>query len=123
MPMPRWFANLNKRTFNRRELTKGKRPVLTHTGRASGAVYHTPLDAHAVPGGYMFILVYGAQSDWVQNVLASGSASLLVDGKNIPLAAPRLLSGESAWDELPAGTKRPPGFLNVSELLRMDVAA
>ncbi|MGI9610722.1 MAG: nitroreductase family deazaflavin-dependent oxidoreductase, partial [Acidimicrobiia bacterium] len=76
MPMPTWVAHINKRVFNKREIRKGKRPVITHVGRKSGTVFHTPLDAHQVEGGYVFILVYGSDSDWVRNVLAAGTATL-----------------------------------------------
>lgn len=50
-------------------MRRGARPVLTHVGRTSGKTYRTPLDAHRVEGGYVFILVYGPRSDWVRNVL------------------------------------------------------
>ena len=59
MPLPRWLANFNKRTFNKLELKRGVRPALTHVGRSSGQVYHTPLDAHRVEGGFIFIMNYG----------------------------------------------------------------
>ncbi len=76
MPMPRWVARINKRVFNPMELRRGVRPVLTHVGRSSGKTYRTPLDAHLIEGGYIFIVMYGSDSDWVQNVLAAGAATL-----------------------------------------------
>ena len=70
MPVPKWIAKVNKRVFNPREIRKGKRPVLIHTGRASGKTFYTPLDAHRVDDGYVFIVMYGAdKSDWVKNIL------------------------------------------------------
>ncbi len=45
MPMPLWFGQINKRVFNKMELKKGTRPVLTHVGRSSGTTYQTPLEA------------------------------------------------------------------------------
>jgi hypothetical protein len=57
MPMPRWWGHLNKRVFNPRAIASGKWPVLTHVGRTSGQTYHTPLDAHPVDNGYLFVLV------------------------------------------------------------------
>jgi hypothetical protein len=61
MPMPRWWGQINKRVFNPRELKRSVRPVLAHVGRTSGKTYRTPLDAHPVDGGYLFILVYGSE--------------------------------------------------------------
>lgn len=104
------------------ELRRGTRPVLTHVGRTSGARYRTPLDAHPVDGGYVFILVYGSRSDGVRNVVEAGHARLVVDGQDIELAAPRLISDQEAWRAIGAGVKRPPGFLRINEYLRMDLA-
>ena len=123
MPMPLWFGHVNKHLFNRLELNRGNRPVLHHVGRSSGATYRTPLDAHAVDGGYIFILVYGSKSDWVQNILASGEATLEIDGAEIPLATPQVIGTAAAWDQLPSGTKPPPKNLNIGEYLKMNLAA
>lgn len=121
MPVPTWVARVNKRVFNQIELKRGVRPVLIHVGRSSGTTYETPLDAHAVDGGYIFILMYGSESDWVKNVLAAGSATLRIRGDEIELVDPRLVSEEMAWEHLPETAKAPPGFLNVTEYLQMDI--
>ena len=121
MPMPRWWGQINKRLFNPRELRRGERPVLTHIGRVSGRTYRTPLDAHPVDGGYLFILVYGAKSDWVRNVMAAGRARLAIDGQEVELATPRLVDEAQAWQALPSTVQRPPRFLRISEYLRMDL--
>lgn len=121
MPMPRWWTHINKRVFNPLELRRGVRPVLTHVGRTSGTSYRTPLDAHAVDGGYVFILVYGSVSDWVRNVLAAGHAQLTIDGRDLELTCPRVITGEDAWEAIGDGVKRPPGVLNITEYLRMDL--
>ncbi len=109
MPMPRWWTHINKRVFNPRELRRGERPVLTHVGRSSGTVYRTPLDAHPVDGGYVFILVYGSRSDWVRNALAAGGARLRYAGQDIDLTAPRLIDADEAWSAIGDAAKRPPG--------------
>ncbi len=122
MSMPRWWGHINKRVFNPRAIASGKWPVLTHTGRTSGTVYRTPMDAHPVDGGYLFVLVYGPDSDWVQNVLAAGQASLRVEGRDVDLTAPRLIGEAEAFGTLPEGVARPPKLLRITNFLRMDVA-
>ena len=122
MPMPRWWGQINKRVFNPRAIAGGRWPVLTHVGRTSGTTYRTPLDAHPVDGGYLFVLVYGSGSDWVQNVLAAGSARLRVDGRDLDLTAPRLVERDEALHALPDGAPRPPRILRITEFLRMDLA-
>ena len=121
MPLPKWVAKFNKRVINPREVKRGKWPVLVHVGRSSGTTYHTPLEVHPVDGGYIFVLVYGSGSDWVQNVLAAGSATIEIDGNLVELISPRLVSKEYASNLMAADTKAPPGFLRVSEYLQVDV--
>jgi deazaflavin-dependent oxidoreductase (nitroreductase family) len=121
MPLPRWLARINKRIFNPRELRRGVRPVLLHVGRSSGRTYRTPLDAHPLPDGYLFIPLYGSRTDWLKNVLAAGAARLWIGGTEIELACPRMVSKRDVWPLLPASTKTPPGISDQSELLRMDV--
>lgn len=120
MPLPKWVAKFNKRVINPREVKRGKWPVLVHVGRSSGTTYQTPLEVHPVDGGYIFVLVYGSGSDWVQNVLAAGSATLEIDGNLVELMSPRLVSKEHASNLMAADTKAPPGFLRISEYLRVD---
>ena len=121
MPMPRWLAQINKRVFNRIELKRGVRPVLIHVGRSSGTTYRTPLDAHPIDDGYLFIPMYGPRTDWVKNVLAAGAAHLRIGGREIELVSPRLVKKDVAWQLLPATIKTPPGITGESDLLRMDI--
>lgn len=122
MPVPKWVAQVNKRLFNKIERKRGKRPVITHVGRVSGKTYHTPLDAHRTDDGFIFILMYGSDSDWVRNVLAAGTARLQAGGEEFELVSPRVITKETAWEQMPTKAKPPPGFLKVTEYLRMDLA-
>ena len=97
--------------------------MLTHVGRTSGEVFHTPLDAHPVDGGFIFICMYGPDSDWVKNILASGTAHLTVEDQELDLDSPRLMTMDEALEQLPDSVKMPPSWLNVSDFLRMSVAA
>lgn len=121
MPLPKWLAQINKRTFNKMELKRGIRPALIHVGRTSGKTYHTPLDAHRLDDGYIFIVNYGSDSDWVKNILAAGSAALTLDGEEIALVSPRVITKDVAVQRLPATTKWPSNLMNVTECLQMDI--
>jgi len=114
------MAHVNKRVLNPREIKKGKRPVLTHTGRVSGAQFQTPMDAHAVENGYLFFVMYTSRSDWVRNVLHSKTALLTVGPEVLALANPRLVSSEEAGSLLP-DTDMTPGRVKGIEYLRMDM--
>ncbi len=121
MSLPKWLGRINKRIFNPLEIRRGKRPVLTHVGRRSGNLYKTPLDAHSVENGYVFIVNYGVGCDWVQNILAAGKAGLTIGDQTYDLERPRLISNEEAARSLPPGTKRPPAFLGIDDYLRMNL--
>ena len=45
-------------------------------------------------GGYRFALTYGADTDWVKNVLAAGGCQLETRGRVVRLVAPRLYQDE-----------------------------
>jgi hypothetical protein len=70
----------------------------------------------------VFSLVYGSQSDWVRNIMAAGHARLTVGERDIDLTAPRLISGQEAWEAIGEGVKRPPGLLRIDDYPRMNPA-
>jgi deazaflavin-dependent oxidoreductase (nitroreductase family) len=121
MALPRWLARVNKRVFNPLEIRRGVRPVLTHVGRTTGGTYRTPLDAHPLPDGYLFLPMYGPRTDWVKNVLFAGVARLSIGGKEIQLESPQIVRKRDVWPLLPPGIKTPPGISDESELLRMNL--
>ena len=122
MPYPRWLARMNKRVINPRMIRKGSYPVVGHVGRVSGATYQTPLDAFRTTDGYVLVSRYGPASDWVQNVLHAGEATLLVDGEVIDLAGPRLVPVEEAVAALTADAP-PKDFTRAEHFVLMDRVA
>jgi hypothetical protein len=60
------------------------RSVIQQHGRVSGHLYETPVVAVATDDGFMIALVYGRHSDGLENVLASGSASIVHEGRAYP---------------------------------------
>ena len=65
--------------------------------------------------------MYGADSDWIRNILSAGSATLAIDGDELDLVSPRLVTKKDAWQLLSETTKAPPEFLKVTEYLQMDL--
>lgn len=120
MPYPRWLAKINKRVFNPREIRRGKRPLVTHVGRASGTVFQTPLDAHPTRDGYVLTVRYGPDSDWVRNILANGTANLRIEGEEHQLDSPRLVSQDEAVDELVSGSDPGTDFYKAEHYLLLD---
>jgi deazaflavin-dependent oxidoreductase (nitroreductase family) len=119
MPYPRWLAKINKRVFNPREIRRGAYPVVHHVGRASGESYETPLDAFPTKTGYVLVARYGPKSDWVRNILASGTATLRVGDEEHVLDSPRLVSQKEALDAL-VSEETPADFTKAEDFLLMD---
>jgi deazaflavin-dependent oxidoreductase (nitroreductase family) len=92
------------RTWNKVGLNRVTRPiaawlpgfgVVVHRGRRSGRRYQTPVNAFRTDDGYLFALTYGADTDWVRNVLAAGGCELHTRGHVVHLDSPRLYHDES----------------------------
>jgi deazaflavin-dependent oxidoreductase (nitroreductase family) len=46
--------------------------VVCHSGRRTGRMYRTPVNAYRRGATLAIVVLYGPESDWVQNVLAGG---------------------------------------------------
>lgn len=100
MRVPRAVAKFNRRFTNPLALALGgwapTMGVLEHVGRKSGKRYRTPLNIFDTADGYVVLIGYGAESHWVQNVLASGSATIHKRGKTVRALDPRVVSKAEA---------------------------
>ena len=105
MPASRRVARFNRCFLNRLTLrVAGYLPgfaVVSHVGRRFGRAYRTPVNAFRTGDGYIIALTYGAQSDWVKNVLAAGSCELRTRGRRVCLYDPRIETDETkSWAPL-----------------------
>lgn len=66
-----------------------------HKGRTSGRTYETPVNVFRRDGDFVIALAYGAQSDWVKNVLAAGGCELVTRGRRYRLDYPRVVRDDS----------------------------
>src|SRR5690606_18078390 len=65
--------------------------IIGYRGRTSGRRYRTPMNYFRDGDDYVFALSYGADVDWVKNVLAAGEANLQIGNRNAALTDPELL--------------------------------
>ena len=65
--------------------------VVCHVGRKSGRPYETPVVAVEHEGSVYIALPYGERTDWVKNVLAKGSASVLTRGDRYDVNQPEVI--------------------------------
>lgn len=93
--------------------------VVRHNGRTSGRPYETPVGAVPTEDGFVIGLMYGSQSDWAQNVLAGGSATIVHEGVAYPVDRPEVLAWEAAAHLFPEEERRSFRLFGVRECLRV----
>ena len=126
MALPRWLARFNVAVTNRLMLpVAGVLPwfgIVEHVGRRSGRRYRTPINVFRRGDRYLFALTYGAESEWVRNVVAAGGCTLVSRGRRTRLTEPRRFRDARRRD-VPWIVRIGLLVLNVSEFLEMRRAA
>lgn len=100
---------INRKVVNPRQMRTAGSPgayagVIRHVGRRSGRRYETPVVPFPTADGFVVVLPYGTRPDWVQNVLAAGTAELVHEGRVHVVDAPEVRPIEPA--ELPESEQR-----------------
>jgi deazaflavin-dependent oxidoreductase (nitroreductase family) len=123
MVLPKQLARINRVVTNRVLGPLARQAPgfgkIVHRGRRSGREYRTPVNVFATPDGYVVALTYGAQTDWVRNVLAAGGCSLETRGTLVELTNPRLVHDEQRR-AAPFPVRQFLGLVGVTEFLHLD---
>jgi hypothetical protein len=75
--------------------------LVGHIGRVSGREYWNPVSAYPSNDGYVIPILYGRESQWVQNVIAAGSLRLRTKGREFVLDAAEIIPAARALPALP----------------------
>ena len=114
----------NRAFTNPRAMKKAGTPgayasIVRHVGRTSGRRYETPVETFATDDGFVVALPYGPDTDWLENVIASGSATIVDDGNNYRVGQPQLVPTAVAAPHLPAREQRTLRLFAVDQCLRV----
>src|SRR3972149_9313650 len=93
--------------------------VIRHVGRTTGRPYETPVGAFAPEAGVVVALPYGSDPDWLKNVLASGSATIVDEGNTYRVDQPELVPTAVAAPHLPPKEQRNLRLFAVAQCLRV----
>jgi deazaflavin-dependent oxidoreductase (nitroreductase family) len=93
--------------------------VIQHVGRKSGRAYRTPVDIVPTRTGFLVALPYGTQADWLQNVLAAGSATVVTNGERLDVDGPTIVATADVADLIPSRTLRTLTLFGVDECLHL----
>lgn len=93
--------------------------VIHHVGRTSGRAYATPVGAVPIDEGFVIALPYGLSADWLQNVLASGSATIADDGSTYDVDRPEVVPLSAVGDQFSPTDQRAHRLFGVDQCLRV----
>ena len=95
MPLPKGLARFNRVVTNRVVGPLAARlpgfAIVTHVGRRSGREHSNPVNLFRRGDRYVIALTYGADSQWVRNVLAAGEVDVETRGRRIHLVEPEVV--------------------------------
>ena len=123
-PVLNAVRRFNRRVSNPRQMATAGSPgayasVIHHVGRTSGREYETPVGAMATEDGFVVALPYGTSADWLKNVLASGSATIVDEGSICRVDQPEVVPIAVAIDSIPPNERRLLRVFGVDECLRV----
>jgi deazaflavin-dependent oxidoreductase (nitroreductase family) len=123
MALPVWLARFNRRVTNPiLGRVAGRVPpfaFVVHRGRKSGREYRTPVMAFAAGDRVVIALTYGAETDWVRNVLAAGGCGLVSGGRESRLDHPEIIDLSEGLSALPRLVRPMVRLLGVTRCLRL----
>ena len=128
MPVVNALRRFNKSVTNPRvAATAGaagtQTSLIRHTGRTSGKTYETPVDVVPTASGFLIALPYGRRVDWLRNVLATGTATVVTTGVGVAVDSPRLVATQDVSELLPRSMRRVLRLFNVGECVHLERAA
>lgn len=80
--------------------------LLRHVGRKSGKKYEIPMMVWPVEGGFIIVLTYGPNVDWLHNLQAAGQGSLHWHKKDYVFKKPEFIDARTALAALPSFIKQ-----------------
>jgi deazaflavin-dependent oxidoreductase (nitroreductase family) len=80
--------------------------VVRHVGRTTGRPYETPVNAVPTDDGFVIALPYGPNTDWLKNVLASRSATIVHEGSSYGVDRPEIVPTSVAEPLFPPKDQR-----------------
>lgn len=94
--------------------------IIRHVGRRSGKEYATPVVPLPVPDGFVVVLPYGTRSDWVRNVLAGGSATIVHEGETTEVCEPEIVTVEESGHDFSKKELRAMRLFGNTQCLRVS---
>jgi len=116
-----WFQ---RTIINPRQMRSAGTPgagasVIRHRGRVSGRPYETPVIAVAADDGFVIALHDESRAQWLKNVVASGSATIVNEGHAYEVDRPKITPMQAAEALFSASERRLHRWLGINQCLRV----
>jgi deazaflavin-dependent oxidoreductase (nitroreductase family) len=109
----------NQRTMETAGTPGAYASVIRHVGRTTGQPHETPVRATATADGFLVALPYGTRADWVKNVRASGSATIVDEGTAHEVDRPEIVPMADVLSEFPRLDQRTISRFGVDQCLHV----
>jgi deazaflavin-dependent oxidoreductase (nitroreductase family) len=121
------IRRMNRNVTNPRVMRTAGTPatetsIIEHVGRTSGRAYQTPIDVISTTTGLLIAMPYGTRADWVRNVLAAGSATVVTKGDRVDVDRPSFVAIADVAHLIPKRTMRMLRLFGVTQLLQLEKA-
>lgn len=118
---------MNRAYMNPKQLQTAGAPgayagILHHVGRTSGKQYDTPLGFMRVGTELAVLLPYGPETDWMRNLMESGSATITFEGETIAVDDPRVVPAEAIRYALSSSDRRFVSLFGIEDCLLLSRA-
>jgi deazaflavin-dependent oxidoreductase (nitroreductase family) len=124
-PVVDFIRRMNRTVMNPRVMrtagtSQTETAVIEHIGRKSGQTYETPIDIIETATGLLIALPYGARADWTRNVLAAGTATVLMQGERVDVDRPTIVARADVAGLIPRRTMRMLRLFGVNQCLHLE---
>lgn len=120
----RFVRRVNRAVSNPIQMRSAGHPgayasIIRHRGRISGQRYETPVGAEATDDGFVIALPYGTTTDWLKNLLADGTATIVNEGETYEVDRPEVRSLASEIDRFRTADQRNLRRFRVEQCVRV----
>jgi len=122
----RVVRRVNRAVINPLQLRSAGQPgayasIIRHRGRVSGRLYENPVGAERTDDGFVIALPYGTSTDWLRNLLAAGTATVVHGGETFEVDHPVVGPLADEIDHFSAADRRNFPRFGVSDCVRVRI--
>ncbi len=123
-PVQDAVRRMNRDVVNPQQMATAGTPgayasIIKHIGRTSGTPYDTPVQARPTEDGFVIPLPYGRSPDWLKNVSAAGSATLVTEGETYQVEQPEFIPADAAAPYVEEQDRKTQQLFGVDEFLKL----